>query len=238
MNTGTFFKLCLSALIALFLAAEGVTAPITLQNATADDSEAYYDVSETIDGDYSGARRQGWSPGSISQPATAVWETQTDLLGVSDLTFTMYHLFDYITEHFPRRIRWSVTNDDRSQFADGAQNGGDVTANWVELSDFVITGPEGLTFTVLEDNSILLGGTIPATGVITMQASSIISGVTGIRLEALVDDESGRTGWARGNDFVLTELELDAVSVSEPNSLMLFFSMLLLGAYKRKSDSI
>lgn len=189
-------------------------APIGLQNATSTESERDdYTVSETIDGLLNeGDIRAGWSPDTqtTTSPAIAVWETVEDILGPSHLTFTMHYLFDFDPQHLPKRIRLSVTSDDRSEFADGLQNNGDVSANWVELTDLTFSGPDGLTFTHQGDNSYSLGGTIPDTAVITVDAISTISHITGIRFEALPDGESGTNGFGNGYDFVFTEIELDA----------------------------
>ena len=52
----------------------------------------------------------------------------------------------------------------------------------------MITGPVGTTFTVLGDDSILAGGTTPATGVYTVTYNSVpITDITGFRLEVIED---------------------------------------------------
>jgi hypothetical protein len=144
---------------------------------------------------------------------TAVWETTADVNSDS-IAFKMY--FTYIGgQCLLGRFRFSVTSDDRSLFADGLDNGGDVTANWTVLSNASVQGPDGMIFTNLPDGSVLASGTIPLDGIYTVIYQNSTSNVTGFRLEAIEDpslpDEGPGTSQANGN-FVLSELTVNTVA--------------------------
>ncbi len=182
----------------------------------------------------------GWA--ILSSPngdETAVWETRDNLVppsgSESTLTFTMH--FDHNwKEHILGRFRISVTTDDRSEFADGLSTGGDVTANWVVLTEPTVTLPSGMTYTVLEDGSILTAGAVPnpqaddsptgfAPNTYTVSFATPISGITGIRLEALEHSSlpSNGPGMFVNGNFQLTELTLDYTGeqvVSDPVMLL------------------
>jgi hypothetical protein len=108
--------------------------------------------------------------------------------------------------HLLGRFRWSVTTDDRSTYADGLPIGGNVTANWTVLKDPVMQIPTGMTFAELSDNSILLAGDHPGEGLYQLTYRSTLSGITGIRLEAMNDPSlpGGGPGFFGNGNFVLT----------------------------------
>ncbi len=93
-----------------------------------------------------------------------------------------------------------------------------------------MTGPDGVTFTTLGDDSVLVGGADPSTGVYMVQFEGIYADITGVRLEAIEDaglphGEPGRQIF-NGN-FVLTEFRLDASGIPPvplPAALPLFLS--------------
>jgi len=221
----------------LSLAMSGVAlgASIALQNATATFSQALGDwpVGETIDGSF--AASNGWAifDSGTTSSQTAVWETASDL-NASSIQFDLYMLAG--DHHTLGRFRFSVTSDDRNTFADGAASGGDVTANWIVLTNAAVTGPAGMTFTILPDDSILAGGVDAIIGVYTVAYNSIpISNITGFRLEVIEDPSLPSSGPGRhptNGNFVLTELEASAVP--EPATLLLLGSGLLVGAAFRK----
>ena len=167
-------------------------AAIELQNGTATFSQLInggpFSPAQAVDGNFGDPN--GWAI-AISQvldgtsEQTAVWETATDL-AAGDLTFTMHFLHNN-PGHLLGRFRFSVTTDDRSTFADGLHTGGDVEANWTILSSPDVTGPAGMTFTTLGDQSVLAGGVTADKGVYTVIYSNVISGITGFRLESLED---------------------------------------------------
>jgi hypothetical protein len=219
--------------------------PVALQNATATFSQdplggCPCPPSEAIDGIFSGSAN-GWAidhfPNNdpvqeYTSNETAVWQTVPDV-GPSFLTFTMYFQ-DPNPGHLLGRFRLAVTTDDRSTYADGLAVGGNVTAHWTVLTNLVIQGPAGMTFTSLADDSVLGGGVVPATGIYEVGAVANLSGITGIRLEALKDPSlphGGGPGFAANGNFVLSEIQLDAAPVPEPATHALLLAGLgLLGA--------
>lgn len=173
---------------------------------------------------------------------TAVWETSTDLTS-GDLTFTM-HFLHFNSGHLLGRFRFSLTADDRSTFADRLHTNGDVGANWTVLSAPVVSGPAGMTFTTLVDQSVLAGGITPSQGIYTVNYSNAINGITGFRLEALEDPSlpggNGPGLFPANGNFLLTEITLDGAIVPVPASVWLLGSGLIfvIGFMKRKLSEI
>jgi len=204
---------------------------ITLQNGTATFSQTGWSPDKAIDGDFDGGNGWGISPWPTSQ--AAVWETASDV-SAPGLQFTM-HMLHANPSHLIGSFRFSVTNDDRSLFADGLDNGGDVTANWVVLSSPGVVGPAGMTFTTLGDDSVLAGGTIAATGVYTVTYNNLlVSNITGVRLEVLEDASLPGSGpgfydsihaYEKGA-LCLTELEANAVP--EPSTCAALLGMAVM----------
>lgn len=223
---------------------------IELQNGTATFSQSFtgttFSPEQAVDGDFSDPN--GWAVATafFTTPTadaagsqTAVWETAQDVLS-GDLTITM-HFLHFNPGHLLGRFRFSVTTDDRSTFADGLATGGDVAANWTVLTSPTVTGPAGMTFSTLGDNSVLAGGTIAAQGVYTVKYTNLLDGVTGIRLE-VIEDSSLPGGNGPGlhdenGNFLLTEMILDAPAVPEPSSLVLLGmgGLSLLGCGRRRN---
>jgi hypothetical protein len=193
--------------------------PVALQNGTATFSQLIgggsYTPEEAIDGSF--ASVNGWAVatsgtagGAAAQ--TAVWETTADL-STDELAITMHFLHDN-GGHLIGRFRFSVTTDDRSAFADGLHTGGDVTANWTVLTGANVMGPDGMTFTVLGDESILAGGLTADQGVYTVRYSTLPDNITGLRLEVIEDPSlpggNGPGLFPANGNFALTEMTLDA----------------------------
>lgn len=228
IRIATVRGVCLAAMTFLWIGASAQAAPILLQNGAATTSLTGLDVGQASDGTTTGAG--GWSSGG---PGTAVWETATDV-GMGAFNVTLNQAFGF--GHMIGRFRISVTTDDRSMFADGLANGGDVTANWIVLSPTSVTVPAGMTFSVLGDDTIITGN--PAnTGDYVVGYNLGITGVTGIRIE-LVQHPAlplGGPGYAANGNFVLTELSLDAVVAPEPGTAMLVaLGLVALGVGRRR----
>lgn len=166
---------------------------ITLQNATATFSQTaggYYGADTMIDGVLSDNRGWGIYPEIAAQ--TAVFETADDVGYAAGTVLTFALVFNVqsvpgTTGHTLGRFRLSVTTDPRSAFADGLQTGGDVAANWSVLSIKSATSEQGSLLTVLPDSSILVSGILKAEDIYTVVAQTRITGITGVRLEALTD---------------------------------------------------
>lgn len=234
----------LVALISFSVSAAAV--PVQLENGTATfsqnglDGVGPYSPAQAIDGVFNDDR--GWTidhfPNNIpanefTTNETAVWQTVPDI-GPSLLTFNMYFLA-FNPGHLLGRFRLSVTTDDRSTYADGLASGGNVTANWTVLENLVVQVPSGMTFTNLADGSVLAGGVVPGTGVYDVNAVTNLSGITGIRLEALKDPSLPRGGpgfYANGN-FVLSEITLGAAPIPEPATYALMLAGLALIYFAR-----
>lgn len=211
-----------------FLAQAGATN-VPLQQATATLSQTSFGgqpVGEAIDGIFGGAN--GWAifQSGVTNAETAVFETASDIGFASGglLTFTLTQTFSN-PGHTLGRFRLSVTRDNRSTFADGLASGGDVTANWTVLEPISLLSANGTTLTTLGDFSILASGLSPATDVYTITAATSLTGISGVRLEALEDPSlptSGPGRFASNGNFVLTEFQLDIVP--EPASTLLLLS--------------
>ena len=182
-----------------------VNGPIALQNATATATQSSFSAAGTIDGVLSGVN--GWALGT-NTAQTIVWETSANVPVAADGVFSFALIQNYDNAHHLGRFRLSATTDDRSTFADGLANGGDVTANWtvLEVVSFSATGgPEG---TVLEDESVLVSGPQPNGTTYTVRVKGIEGSVTGFRLEVLKDASlpSGGPGRSEGGNLVLNEV--------------------------------
>jgi hypothetical protein len=222
--------------------ANAIYGPVQLQQGTATFSQGVlgggpYSPEMAIDGIFytdTPCCSNGWTINHFpnndpSQEFTtdeiAVWETVSDV-GPSTLTFKMYFL-DPNPGHLLGRFRLSVTTDDRSTFADGLRVGGDVDANWTILSNPLVNGPEGMTFTTLSDYSVLAGGTVPGHGIYEVSDVVDLYGITGVRLEVFKDPSlpADGPGFAANGNFVLTELELMTAPVPEPE----IYAMMAVG---------
>jgi len=210
-----------AALLAAALCPSPASAAFTLQNPTATFSQTGFGAAATIDGNPG----TGWAIDPQERTSqTIVWETQTNqgFVGGTNLTFSIQQAFG--DSHTIGRFRLSVTTDDRSLFADGLGTGGDVTANWVQLTPTFATATNGATLTVQGDNSVLASGTIPITSTYTVNAFTTLTGITGFRLEALTDPSLPFQGPGRqptNGNFVLTEFSVDGTPVPAPQSAVL-----------------
>ncbi len=197
---------------------------VNLQNATATYSQTNFSVQSSIDGSYS-TGTNGWAISSQIVNQTAVWETAANL-NATTIQFAMHQLHSN-PYHVLGRFRWSYTTTDRSTFANGLANGGDVDTTWVVFDTATtISSTSGNYFTTLADKSLLVSGTTPASAVyyITYTLANI-TGITGFRLEVLEDASLPNYGPGRASNgnFVLTELVVTSTyNVPEPTSLLLF----------------
>ncbi|MEM9542400.1 MAG: PEP-CTERM sorting domain-containing protein [Cyanobacteria bacterium P01_E01_bin.42] len=194
---------------------------IQLQNGTATFSQQIgggpFIPNLAVDGDFSDLSAWAIVDGANSTSQTAVWETESNV-AAGDLEISMYFLHSN-PQHLLGRFRLSVTTDDRDTFADGFDVNGDVDANWIVLDNPIISGPSGMTFDILPDDSILAGGTIPNTGTYTLNFSTGVNNITGLRLEALEDPAisggNSGPGFPNNGNFLLHEITLDGTPVQE-----------------------
>ena len=191
---------------------------ITLQNATASFSQSGFPVSTAIDG--STVPGNGWAHLGLHQDDAAVFETVSDA-SFASYDFTLLNVDLQDPTHEIGRFRISATTDDRSTFADGAQSGGAVAANWTVLDLTNLVSSAGSTLTVLSDGSVLVSGPTPNTDIYTFSASTALTGITGFRLEVLTDPSlpNGGPGRASNGNFVLSEFTV--TGVPEPSTYAL-----------------
>lgn len=213
--------ICLSALGTF---ANAKANPVVLQQPTATFSQDYvydFSVSKAIDGVAND--ELGWSiydptKADPTSDQTAVFETATDVgfVGGSILTFKLDQLYAAWGEHTLGRFRLSLTTDDRSVFADGLASGGDVTADWIVLDADSFVSAYGASLSELADHSILAGGLVPTMDSYTVTATTMLTGITGIRLELIQDPSLPSNGPGRQRDngnFILSEFSVDVVPV-------------------------
>lgn len=237
------FAKTIALVLSLYTATSMATAAsVSLQQATATFSQSpqgFYGVNFAIDGVNDPTR--GWAiDPNEGASQTAAFETTLDtgLAGGSNFTFTLTHSFSVAT-HTLGRFRLSVTTDSRSSFANGLLSGGDVTANWIVLDPASIGSANGATLSKLSDYSVLVSGTSPATDTYTVTAVSFLTGITGIRLEALTDPSltfGGPGRYAPNGNFVLNEFGVSVSAVPEPLTCLLMITGLgVLGLATRRN---
>ena len=220
---------------------------VPLGNATAsfsqDPPSPVFPPEQTIDGDPGVGTENGWA--SRGNEAAIVWETGLDVvseIGTSKLTFTLQQNHSSAIPFKLGKFSLSVTTDDRSTFADGLANGGDVDADWTVLHPASVETLSGDSFNILPDGTIQFAGGTPLsnTDTYTVIALTSIQGITGFRLDALADPTRpgggpGLSGEVFGDNFVLSEFSVAALPVPEPATLLLLAvgaSMLLI--FRRK----
>lgn len=235
----TISKLLICACCAIALHGNATTV-VGLQNATATFSQSWdddYSVGRAINGTI--ADGLGWAiDPQEGHNQTAAFETTANVgfAGGSLLTFTLNQSHTTPGNHILGHFRLSVTTDDRSTFCDGLPTGGDVTANWTVLSPSSLASSSGETFHVLPDNSILVSGALPNTDIFTITAPTTLTGITGIRLEALTDPSLPFNGPGRqpvNGNFVIAEFTVGIDPIPEPSTLALLTSGILIWVYRR-----
>ena len=196
-----------------------ILARVPLQSATATFSQSIFggpfSPSQAIDRYLNPSN--GWTIArdaagvfSSVRAEVAVFETTADVTA-SNVVFRL-HFFHFNPKHLLGRFRFSVTSDHRDAFADELHTGGDVDANWVVLQSPTVSGPAGMTFTTLDDHSVLVGGQPADEGIYTVSYGTVDSKITGIRLEALehpsLPGGGGPGLHSLSGNFFLTELEM------------------------------
>ena len=203
------------------LAGPAMGQHVNLQNATADNTQNTFVVGALTDGLYptSNTGADGWAGatggGVGGTPSlTSVFETTSDLDFSDGGTIRVNTFSGWSSSHTLGSFRYSYTTDDRSTFADGLNSGGDITANWVQITPLSATATNGVTLAIQGDNSVLSGGADPnrTTTTVTANLGPIASGITGFRLEALENGAlpSSGPGRAGNGNWVARELDVSA----------------------------
>jgi hypothetical protein len=120
------------------------------------------------------------------------------------------------------RFRLSVRTDDRNTLYDGLAARGDGTAHWTVLEPLSYYSSSGETLTKLPDHSIIVSGPLLNTDVFTITAPTTLSGITGIRLEALTDPGLPFNGPGRqpeNGNFVLSEFSVGIDPIPQRSTL-------------------
>jgi len=226
------YRRVLPVLSAAFLSA-AATIPasaqwIPLYNATASFTQPHnfatdlWNPSRTIDG-FTDGLHTSWAI-SHEPPATdtvIVWATESnlDLPDLTSLRFDLFHRdFIPIPGHNIGRFRLSYTTDDRSLFADGLADGGDVEAHWTVIPPALVFSTDFEDFTILPDQSVLAGGFLGDYPVYTVLASVAATGITGFRLETLTDESLPFGGPGRqpvNGNFHLSEFVVSRVGIQD-----------------------
>ncbi len=183
---------------------------IVLQNPVASFSQGGFNIAAAIDSAVVASNGWAINPAEgVNQFAT--FETASDIgfLGGTEFTFNLLQLDGANPGHTIGRFRLSVTTDPRGAFT-----------TWTVLTPGFISATNGPTLTVQGDNSILASGTAPGSSIYTMTSSSLLTGVTGFRLEVLADPSLPANGPGRfsNGNFVLTEFTVDAIPAPEPGA--------------------
>jgi len=231
----------MSALFCTALAGHALATPVALQSATAtfsQSSSADFSVGHAIDGIIND--NLGWAiQGSVGNQTAAFQTVQNvGFNGGSIFTFSLIQDGQWYVPDTLGRFRISITTDDRSQFADGLANGGDVTANWTVLHPTIYTSANGTTLSALSDGSILASGYLPATDTYTIVAPTTLTGITGVRLEAITDPSLPYNGPGRSSDggnFILSEFQVSIAPVPEPAGCSIIMGGLVLLLASRKN---
>ena len=188
--------------------------PLVLQNAAAIGSQGGFSVSNLIDGNAS----TGWAGqlAGVTPSNTAVVESLQDVVGGGAFNFSFTS--GGFGQHTAGRFRLSVTGDDRSTFADGLANGGDVTATWTVLDPTSFSSSNaGTVFTKLGDLSLLVSGGFAEFETYTVVASSTLPLITGFRLEMIEDPSLPNNGPGRAGNGNYVIYNLNAtLTVPEP----------------------
>lgn len=223
--------------------------PMVFQQGTAQLSQGGFSPDEAVDGSTT-PTADGWAMNGTETDNTAVWETATDTgeATYTDLTFNL--LSGGYGNHLLGSFRISVTNADRSLFANGNDNfgfaspgvGTETGVTWTPLLPTSVTGTNGgTTFSVDGSGQIVVGGTLQDPDTYTVVGSVNFGGITGVRLETLLDASLPTNGPGRApsnGNFVLIEFTGDAnaviVPIPEPSTGLLLGLGIVVVARRRR----
>lgn len=221
---------------------------VGLQNATSQAAQTGFGgltPDKMIDG-ITGTQ-SGWGngdPGANFGNNVAVFETVDNIGG--DITKLEFKIdFSSFGDHALGKFRLSLTTDNRANFADGLFQGGDVTANWVEIKPETATAASGALLRIEGDNTIEFASDPllfnPTTDIYTITATTTLRNITGFRLEAIEDTflpGGNGPGLANGNgNFVVSEFQVLATQITIPEPVsasLLALGGMMLGMRRRR----
>tara|TARA_R110002095_G_scaffold184553_6_gene161763 strand:+ start:8569 stop:11610 length:3042 start_codon:yes stop_codon:yes gene_type:complete len=92
-------------------------------------------------------------------------------------------------------------------------------SGWTVLEPYNMKSSGGTTLTKLKDNSLLASGANPQKDIYEITSTTHATNLTAVRLEALTHDSlpGGGPGRHSNSNFVLSEFELTAVSMTDPS---------------------
>lgn len=201
----------------LLVATAGISLPalaaqVALNNATATFCQVSFSIANSIDASFT--NDVGWAiHPQEGNDQTAVYKTASDISHSADteLTFDL-HMLHSNGGHLLGKFRLAATTSNRGTYGQGsecsdANPGG--SASWSVLHPESAVSANGQSLTINPDGSILAGGSLPATDVVTVRVSSLLQGTTGFRLEVFADESlpyGGPGRYTTNGNFVLTEL--------------------------------
>lgn len=209
--------LCLAMFALLLIAAPGFAqTPIALTTPQADFEQSGFEAALAVDGSL--ADLNGWSIDSGGSSRTFTVETASDFDSTAGIRIRLYHRYGF--DFRLGRFRLSYTTDARGTF-------GPTSGTWTVLDSNVGTFSDALdtnTASAQGDGSwlVLAGGTSPADYLLDYPV--LTTGITGFRLEAIVDPSLPTNGPGRaGNgNFILNEFEVtDEAPVTPPTPIQL-----------------
>ncbi|ADB17731.1 autotransporter-associated beta strand repeat protein [Pirellula staleyi DSM 6068] len=192
--------------------AQQLRTPLT--TATSSFSQGGFTPAALIDNNFN-LNSFGWANAGNAGGSNAVFETGTNLnpAGIPT-TIDFSILSGGYGQHTIGRFKIYATTDDRSLFADGVINGGDVTANWIDITPAIVTSANGATLTILGDNSVRASGASPESDTYTIRAVTSLANITGFRLETIKDASfpSSGPGRAANGNYVIVEFSASVAS--------------------------
>ena len=208
---------------------------VALRSATATYSQnSAHGPGNTIDG----TAETSWAiatPSISTSPQTIVWATDSNLPSAPVLEVTLAFSDKTVAPgHSLGRFRISATKDQRNSFADGLIAGGDVSATWQVLSPVSFASTEGDSATFLPDGSVVVSGPTNYFPTYTVQFTNTLVGITGFRLEAMLDSSlpTDGPGRQRNGNFHLAEFAVS--KVPEPGIALSLIGTLAVRLARRR----
>jgi hypothetical protein len=212
----TRFGIVVLAAAALLASSAFAQSPISLANPAADFEQAGFEAVLTIDGSLHPTN--GWAINGGGTSRTYTVETLADFESTAGIRVRLYHR--HASDHRLGHFRLSYTTDARGTFGPASGSWSVLDSNIGAFSDALETN----TASAQVDGSwlVLPGGTGLADYILDYPV--LTSGITGFRLEVLVDPSlpANGPGWAANGNFVVNEFEVsDEAPVAAPTPIQL-----------------